>query len=387
MTARPHCPRHSLGALFVVGAALASLAACSGDDGGGDDSSSGDFSVVNALADLPSSALEDDYLLTAADLDRATELAGATRPAPSSNDEDEIFEWALSIDGIRQSEDGEWAAVATLLPEATNPRQLAGTEEFRDELGWTLLDVGWFAEVYAPPARFTVLHGEFDVEQIDAAIDSNDDDVWSIGEEDFAQDLTQISAARPIGESLRLAEQDGALAVSKSTPPIEEWLDGDDRLDADEELVAVAEALDDHEVYAAMILDGDDLLTDPLSIAGRNASPEQIEEIEERFGGMLLAPFEVLGAGLTVVDDEAVGVLAYEHASADLAEENADALEALFGEGTSVRTNQPLSDLFRDVTVEADGTTVTVTFGFTDDTSVITLWNAIHARELFASHR
>jgi hypothetical protein len=386
MTVRPHRPRHSLGAL-VVGAALAALAACSGDDGGGaDDSSSGDFSVVNALADLPSSALEDDYVLTAADLDRATELAGATRPAPSSNDEDEIFDWAIAMDGTRRPDDGEWPAVAVLLPEATNPRQLANIEEFRDELGWTLLDVGSFAEVYAPPARFTVLHGDFDPDQIDAAIDSNDDDVWSIGEEDFAVDVSDISAARPLGESLRLAEHDGALAVSKSTPPIEDWVEGDDRLDEDDELVAVAEALDEHDVYAAMILDGDDLLTDPISIAGRNATPEQIEELEERLGGMLLAPFEVLGAGLTVVDGEAVGVLAYEHATAAMAEDNAEVLEALFGEGTSVRTTQPLSELFHDVAVEADGTTVTVTFGFTDDTSVTTLWNAIQVRELFAAH-
>jgi hypothetical protein len=388
MTARPNPRRASLPALLVAGATLVSLAACSGDDSGeGGDSSSGDFSVADALADLPASALEDHYVLTAGDLDRATELADATRPGATSNDPDEILNWTMDLQGVIRPDGGDWPPLAMLLPEATNPAQLADIGGFRDELGWTVLDVSSFVEVSAPPARFTVLHGEFDVEQIDAAIDSNDDDVWSIGEEDFAVDVSQRSAARPLGESLRLAEHDGALAVSKSTPPIEDWLAGDDRLDGDDDLTAVAEALDEHDVYSVMILDGDDLISDPLSIAGRNATPEQIEQIEEQFGDLLLAPFDVLGAGVTVVDDEAVGVLAYEHGSADAAEENAELLETLFAEGSSIRTNQPLSDLFTDVQVEADGTTVTVTFGFTADTSAATLWKAIQVRELFASHR
>lgn len=387
LTTRPTRSRRRGTALILAGAALASLAACAGDDGDGNSSSaSGDFSVVGALADLPREALEDNYVLTAADIDRASELAGADRPAADSHDVDAIMNWSLELDGIRRPEGERWPAVAVLWPEATNPRYLSQIEEFRDELGWSLLDVGSFAEVSAPPARFTVLQGDFDVDQIDAAIDSNDDDVWSIGEEDFAIDPSLRSAARPLGESLRLAEQDGALAVSKSTPPIEDWVEGDDRLDGDDDLAAVADALDEHDVYAVMILDGDDLVTDPLSIAGGNATPEQLEEIEERFGGMLLAPFEVLGAGLTVVDDEAVGVLAYEHSSARIAEENAELLETLFAEGLSVVTNQPLAELFTGVAVEVDGETVTVTFGFTDDTSATTIWKAVQVRELFASH-
>lgn len=385
MTVRPIHARRSVWALVVTGAALASLSACSGDDGG-DESSSGEFSVASALADLPRSALEDNYILTATDLDRATELAGATRPATDGDDPDALMDWAMDLEGVIRPDGGDWPPVAALLPEATNPRRLAEIGDFRDELGWTVLDVSSFAEVSAPPARFTVLQGEFDVEQIDAAIDSNDDDVWAIGEEDFSQDLANASAARPLGESLRLAEQDGALAVSKSTPPIEDWMEGDDRLDGDDDLAAVAEALDEHDVYAVMVLAGDDLLTDPLSIAGTTATPEQIEEIQERLGGMLLAPFEVFGAGLTVVDDEAVGVLAYQHATADIAEENAEALEALFAEGPSVRTNQPLAEMFTDVAVEVDGTTVTVVLGFADDTPPNALWNAIQVRELFAAH-
>ena len=374
---------HRSAALVASGLALVALTACGGDDGG---SSSDDFSVTDALADLPGSALEDDYILTVADLDRASELAGTKRPAANSDDTDDILDWLIDIEGYQRDDGDDWPVVSVPLPEAINPRGARDTPEFRDELGWSVLDVSSFAEVSAPPVRFTVLQGDFDVEQIDAAIDSNDDDVWSIGEEDFAVDISDVSAARPLGESLRLAEQDGALAVSKSTPPIEDWLEGDDRLDGDEDLAAVADALDEHDVYAAMVLDGDSLTTDPLSIAGPDATPEQLEEIEERLGGMLLAPFEVFGAGLTVVDDEAVGVLAYQHSTADAAEENAELLETLFAEGASVRTSEPLSEMFTDVEVTVDGTTVTVTLGFADDTPTNVLWNAIQVRELFASH-
>jgi hypothetical protein len=373
--------RRSMPALVLAGATLASLAACSGDD---DSSSSkgdsGEFSVAGALADLPESALEDHYVLTAADLDRATELAGANRPAAGSDDEDELFDWALEVQGVRHEEGAAWPAVAVLFPEATNPEYLSQIAEFRDELGWTVLDVSSFAEVSAPPARFSVLQGDFDVEAIDAAIDSNDDDVWSIGEEDFAVDIADRSAARPLGESLRLAEQDGALAVSKSTPPIEDWLGDEDRADRDEDLAAVAGALDEHDVYAAMILDGDDLVF--AAPTGRETTPEELDALL----GEQLLPFEVLGAGLTVVDGDAVGVLAYQHASADAAEENAALLETLFADGASVVTREPLASMFTDVEVAVDDTTVTVTFGFADDTSPIAVWRAVQAREAFASH-
>jgi len=379
MNVRPTHHRRPLPALFVAGVALASLAACGGDDGGDSGGSSGDFSVAGALADLPGSALEDHYVLTAADLDRATELAGASRPS-ADGDEDALFDWAIDLQGVRRPDGGDWPPVAVIFPEATNPERLAQIAEFRDELGWTVLDVSSFAEVSAPPARFTVLQGDFDVDQIDAAIDSNDDDVWSIGEEDFAVDVANASAARPLGESLRLAEQDGALAVSKSTPPIEDWVDGGERLDEDDDLAAVAEALDGHDVYTVMILDGDDLVFAPP--VGGDISPEQLEELVAQ----QLLPFEVLGAGLTVVDDEAVGVLAYQHATADVAEENAALLEGLFADGSSIVSSEPLSSMFTDVEVAVDGTTVTVTFGFDDETSPSALWRAVQVRELFASH-
>lgn len=374
MSARPITTRRAL-ATIAAGTALLSAAACGGDDSG---SGSGDFSIAGALAQLPESALNDNFIITASDLDRATELAGATRPDADA-DFDETFEWLKQIDGVFADDDDNWPIVAVLLPEAASIQYLQDIDGFRDELGWSLLQVSSYAETSLPPGRFTVLDGEFDFDAIDDAIDDKDGDIWKIGGDDFEVSVGDRTAARPIGESLRLAEQDGQLAVSKSTPPIEDWLENDDdRVADDEDLLAVAEALDEHDVYTAMLLDADSLTYSP---GGRDVPPEVAEQLERQ----LLTEFEAFGAGLTVVDDEPVGVLAYEHSDEADAEENAELLQELFDNGTSFRTADPLEDLFPDAEVTVDGTTVVVTVHFGDGRAV-NLWNAIQSQEIFVVH-
>lgn len=349
-------------------------ASCSGDDGGED--SGGEFSVAELLAEIPESTLDDGYSLTASDIDRAAELANAERPSDDA-DVDEILDWALAMSGVRADE-GEGNPVAVLFPQAVNENRLAQIDEFRDELGWSLLQISSFIELNLPPVRFTVMDGSFDTDELDDALGGADDGIWSVGGEDFETDLADASAARPLGESLRLAERDGVLAVSRSTPPIEEWVEDDsDTLAEDDALVAVATALDDSEVYTAMILDGE-----TLSIGGAAITPEQLQEFEET----ALQPFDVLGVGLSMDDGDALATFVYHHVDEDTAEENAARLEDLIEDGASLVDQEPLSNRFELVDVTVDGNTVTMTLHLADDALARQVFSMVFAQDIIATH-
>lgn len=366
---------HRLAAALTA-VAVITVSACGGDDNGEDEPSDG-FSVEHALAELPESALDDDYVVTVGDFDAASAAAGVERPGPRAS-ADDIIAWSFPVSGVTRDGDDP-TPVALLFPDAVNPNALVRVDEFRDELGWAVNDVSWFAEVASPPMRFTVLHGDIDPAAIDDALGPREDDVWSVGGEDFEDDLQVRSAARPYGEALRLAQVGEAVAVSKSTPPIQGWLAGDeDRLDADADLLAVARALDEHDVYAAMLVDGGSLDFGPVIDTTDLGLGEPANE--------LLETFDTLGAGLTVVDGDAVAVIVYHHSTAAKAQHNAELLEAIFADAPSVTTGRPLADTFDLLDVSVDGQIVTATVGFTGGFPRH-LWDAVWSRSYFTAHR
>ena len=366
--------------LATAALSLAGLTACGGDDNA---ASSDDYSVENMLAELPEAALEEGWVITTADLDRASELAEVDRPRPGSDDPDRVGDWSIVVSGIRSNDGDSPATVAALLPQAVNPAALLRVDEFRDELGWTVLDVSSFIEVSAPPDRFTVLHGEFDVEAIDDALGDRDDGIWSIGGDDYEVEVTEISAARPLGEALRLAEDDGTLVVSKSTDTLEGWLEDDDdeTLADDEDFTAVAASLDDHDVYAAMLVEGS-----PLDAGGAILSddPDAIDEAQDA----ALDRFDTLGVGLTVNDDgDAIAVFVYGYDTDDEAEDNVERAEALFDDGTSLVNGEPFSEYFDDAEVSVNGSTLVVTAELVGDHSPSLVWNMVFTRDLLTTHR
>lgn len=362
-------------AVALAGAALVGVAACGGDDSS---SSSGGYSVADGLEQLPESTLEDGYLIQTADLDRASELAGLARPDPDA-DADDLADWAIQITGFRGDGD-DVAIVAAVLPQAANPQQLYDVDDFRDEAGWSIAEVDSYIEVNLPPDRFTVLEGEFDTDALDDALGDADDGIWSLGDgDDYDIDITERSPARPLGETLRIAEQDGHLAVSKSTDQIEDWLEGDgDTAADDDDLRAVGEALDDQDVYSAMILDGED-----LTVGGPGLTPEQLDEIDD----LALDEFEALGVGLTMEDDEPRAVFVYQYDDEAAAEDAAEQLEDIFEDGTSLRTATPISDYFTDVEITVDGSTVTAVAEFARDSPAARIWNFAFSRDLITAHR
>ncbi|MEP7114051.1 MAG: hypothetical protein ABI862_12350, partial [Ilumatobacteraceae bacterium] len=176
--------------------------------------------------------------------------------------------------------------------------------------------------------------------------------------------------------SVRMALHDGLLAMSRSTPPVEDWLTGDvDTLADKKALAAVAQALDDAGVYSAMLVEADfsipTLLTTQLT-------PEQLAQFEQLTQGVdPLRPFDALGTGLRV--DEAgkpVATFVYHHADAATAKANATIIKNAFSKGFSLMKHRPLSELFAVQDVKVDGDVVIATIGFKEALPV-EVWHMI----------
>ena len=273
------------------------IPACS-DDGGDDTSSSKEYSVAGSLEQVPASAAQDDAaLIMSGDLDRASEIAGVERPSGSGARD--VVPWLQSITG--GTVDGERSDVSIMPLDALRLINATRLDEVDDELGWSVLDVRTYTGVDAPPGHFAAMTGEFDDDEIDAAQGDREDDIWSLGGEDFSVDPKEISAARPIGGSVRTALHDGLLAESASTPPVRDWLDGDDTLADDDTLLAVARALDDHDVYSSLI----------TRTAGQSSSSGTDRTTPDAAVDAELAPFDVIGLGSADDDGEAKAVLVY----------------------------------------------------------------------------
>jgi hypothetical protein len=94
----------------------------------------------------------------------------------------------------------------------------------------------------------------------------------------------------------------------------------------------------------------------------------------------------VLGVGLTVVDDQAVAVFVYQHDDEDAAADNADRLEQLLEDGTSLVSRDPLSSYFGHTEVEVDGTTVTLTAELDPEVFPRNVWQMVFSEDILATH-
>lgn len=373
-------PRISLILLALAGLAVGSCDSGSPGSGG---SNSG-HSIEGLLGEVPASAFDGSgpLQIVTGDLDLATEAAGLKRPAADSNpgQADLLNEWLLPLTGVNR--DGSGDKMATLLPTAASPDHLADNSEIADEFGWSIVDVHSFLELQNPPETFTVLAADVTAKDLTDAIGDADHDIWRLGGDDFQTNLDQISAARPIGESVRMALHHGLLGVSRSTPPVEDWLAGDGNTLADDRaLAAVAKALDDAGVYSAMLVESDFSTGGSL---GSVATSEQLAEVSD--GTDQIQPFDALGVGLGVDDaGNAVATFVYHHADADSAKANADIIENVFSNGVSLVTRRPLSELFAVQDVKVDGPVVVATIGFKDARPSV-VWQMIQTRDAPTIH-
>lgn len=332
------------GAVAGLAAAGMLLVGCADPDNAHDGEPSG---LTSLLAELPAAAhgSEDDLVQIAlADLDRAAEFAGVTRPA-GSTDHAVVKDYLDDLSGVFEDR----PPVAVMLPEVAQPTTVANIAEFADELGWAIADVAWFAEYQTQPHLFTVLGGDIERDRLTSALgEPSDDGIWRIGgDDDYHMDLNERTAARPLGQALRQALADDRLIVGRSTPAVEAALSGGDTLADHPVLSALAAELDAEDAYSALIM-----AADPSRF-----SSDLPPSVPEGYRGMP-EPFTGIAIGSAYADETPYAIFVYSHADSAAAEVNADHLRALLEEGESLRSAVAWSHYFEIEHIRVDDTTV-----------------------------
>lgn len=327
---------------IVAGSAAASLAAACGGD------APKEGFVASSLRDVPADAFDGNVLVTIGDVDVANRLVDAERPDRSDED-GEILDWLRKFEGRDRGDD-----VSLIWP-----RRFLGAlpSVARDEVGFGLEDVDAFVEGVTLPDHFVILRG-VDAADIDDALEERDEGVWQAGESDEPNG-EDVSALRPIGSAIYLAQRDGLVIVGEQRDTVEDWLSGEgESLMDDEAIVSVARRLDSAKVYSAVVLARDEPFESPLG------------EGDGEF-----APWSIVAVGLPPGDDR-VAVVVYHHDSEADARENVKAIEDEFEDGESFSSG-PWSELVEVRSIEVIGADLVVELQQTDrvDTLLTAVFN------------
>jgi hypothetical protein len=353
--------RHCLVAL-VLPALLIGVTACGDDDDGGGggafgggEGAAGDLeTIAGSLASLPDNG--EDQTIVWGDLARAAEIAGLDRPTYPA-DEQAMVDYLMTVTGTRSEETDTGTPVAVMPPEAAHAESAADQTAFVDDVGWSLLQVDRFVERQSPPDSITVLDGDFDEDALTDALGEPTDGVWEAGSGEPGEvDVAGSTPARPLGESLwlALAGDGGPLTVTRdpgTSAEVGDALagDADGVLDDDVSLAALATALDDQSAYGALLLRPG---INGVSALGQSVSPEQAEQLCDQ---LLPQPTAAVATGVTADDDGPVILIALAHVSAEAASANADALEEMVTNGSSILSNEPWSERLELDGVETTG--------------------------------
>lgn len=309
---------------------------------------SGAFSVADLVSELP--AGQDTLLVSAGDLDAATEAAGLERPGEAGTEEGR--QWLLALTMSTES------GVFVPPPEAL---RMGFGQDGGDELGWDLTDVATFADVTMPPRTAFVVTGDFDEDTLSADLDDLGEGVYSAGSgPDYHVSMEDITPVRRVGAPLRLARDDGAIMVDSEEQAVRAWLQGQDRaiLGEHQELMGLAESLDAHDVYAATIAETGPLVPVP------SMSESQFAQIQDEWQQWAITePFGTVAVGWTTAEGEPVVLVAYHFADDEGAERGADQVRTLWEQGRAGVSGEPLAQLFTVRGTEIDGPVVVATLG------------------------
>lgn len=214
------------------------------------------FSIAGLLAAVP--LVDGPVLVSAADVDAAAEAAGLERPTEV---DDALLDWITTMSGIRVGD-----AVSVPWAESLAIAFAARHDEYVASVGFGIPDVTAFLEVGAPPSRFAIFDGEFDLAAVTAAIGDPVDGLWAQPGDDLAVDLELRNRPDPLGRPVRVVGDESRLAMTLSTPSARQYLAGEAGDWAD--LLALAEALDDAGVQVAQLwAAGDDVVGVGIDLA------------------------------------------------------------------------------------------------------------------------
>ena len=347
------------------------LTACSSDSEPNEEPQpAAEWSVSGALADVPDAAASGRVWLQTADLATGVELAGLQRGGPS-------LDWLNPLTGIVDP-GAQPAPVFVPLPAALNPIQ--GQEQMEKVLGFNLDAVDTYVTQEAPPLEFSVLRGaDLGADALSDALLEEGGVLTDVQGEDLQVGLDRADALSALGRPTRISAVEHAVAMSSSTPLVQQWREDGKALADRAGLAAVAEALDDGGAYAAVITDA---VPGVLSGVQPGATPAQakqlLEELEQQVPA---APFDVIGIGWALDGGEARVHVAYHFGEADSAATGAEVLEKAWVEGTSLRTQRPLADLVKVLDTEARGNVVVVTLTPTEGQSPQLVLNMLTSQE------
>lgn len=338
-----------------------------------------DYTVLGALGELPQVASDGDPIVSTGDLVGASELAGMTRP----EGDEELVQWIGALTGLPQ--DGEVSPV--FVPLAALLHNGAGSpSEVADDLGWSLADVDAYAEVSAPPQSFTAVVGDVGDDTL-ASLPQVVDGVATAGEgEDLSIDPEAQTIARPLGQPLRMAQQESVLVASPNTHHVQGWLTGEAQTLADDDAyAAVAAALDEAYVVGAFL--GPGAPFNPAAVLGPGGTDEAVAELTELRDQLVSTPFDVVGLGFGVEDGEAVVTVAYHFGTDAAAQQAVPVLESLFAEGRSIQSGSPISAYVEIRDAAADGTVAVVTLDLASGRSPQTVQSMYAAQDLPFMHQ
>lgn len=341
---------HRALAVAAVVAGLATATACGVDVAGGGDGAAGGMAAL--LGRVPATAGTADFVVLNLH-ERAREAAGLAVPGRADADAVDDYRMALTFDPSNG---------LVLHPARVTGVQHRSLAEWRAELGFDLLDVDADALAGTPPDHVEVVLGSIDPGDVEDAAAA--EPVWSdlldVGEHDGTTvlswgeqggiDVERRTAARPVGESVRLAVEDGAVAWARTDAVVEATVEawhGDAGSLADvEELADLADVLDAEGCHAAFLSTAED----QFGVAVLPQPPP---------GDMPLVPrWEAAATGATVAGGSPALVVALRYGSAADAGTAAGVLEQVVAEGSSVVGGQRWSDLLAGTDVRAEGDVV-----------------------------
>ncbi len=249
---------------------------------------------------------------------------------------------------------------------------VAAVEEWRTELGFSILNVDRDAFAGIPPRRIRIIDGSLDGGDVDRAVrgDPNYRDRLEVAEREgvnyytwgaeAAADLARRSAARPVGRGGQLAVVDGRVIWTFNEAEMVSALDahaGRSPSLADyEEFRLLVASLEAAGAYSAVLSDAPPAAQDVVRLASgrRPAAAAEAQRMLEEAGFLL--PYTAFALGAALGEDglpRAVVVLV--HTDESTARENAVRFESIIEEGTSLFTGRPWSDTATVESATANG--------------------------------
>lgn len=357
--------RHPLAPAIVLAGALALTAPATAAPASNGADADTEFSIAAHLAEIPAELLDGNVWVTIADVDAAVALAGVRAQIAHHPDDlriETLAEWIGPITGLpidRNATPPTFAPVFVPFPAALPVQFLQLAEETAAQTGWSIADVSSFAAVDVFPGPFAVIRGDFDDTTLSPTLTDVGDGIVSLGAGDeLAPDMDNRNALNAIGVPVRMAQRDGAIALSASTSSVASWLAGPAASAADvPSLAAIAAELDAADARSAVF--GPMSPLDPSFLLRPDVSAADAEELVAALTEQAL-PATVTDVGIGWgVDADGRGFVVLAYFTLGDAATAATQLETLFATGDSLTTGRPLAELLTLDEVRTGDATVT----------------------------